>query len=77
MDQLSSKDMDRLKTSLTVYTVHCTEVRFASFVSGEFTTVAAINPSERKMAKRTSVHCVDFFVLNLVYNQILSGKFKF
>ena len=33
----------------------CTEVRFASFLSGEFTTMAVINPSERKMAKRTSV----------------------
>ena len=37
--------------------IHCTEVRFASFLSGGFTTMAVINPSERKMAKRTSVHC--------------------
>ena len=32
-----------------------TEVRFASFLSGGFTTVAVINPPERKLAKRTSV----------------------
>ena len=36
----------------------CTEVRFASFISGGFTTmapVAVINPPERKLAKHTSV----------------------
>ena len=36
----------------------CTEVRFASWLSGGFTTRAVINPPERKLAKRTSVHCV-------------------
>ena len=30
-------------------------MRFASFLSGEFTTMAVINPPERKLAKRTSV----------------------
>ena len=30
-------------------------MRFASFLSGGFTTVAVINPPERKLAKRTSV----------------------
>ena len=34
----------------------CTEVRFASFFSGGFTTMAVINPPERKLAKRISVH---------------------
>ena len=34
---------------------HCTEVRFANFLSGGFTTMAEINPSETKQAKRTSV----------------------
>ena len=34
----------------------CTEVRFASFLSGGFTTMPVINPPERKRAKRTSVH---------------------
>ena len=36
---------------------HCTEVRFASFLSGGFTIMALINPLERKLSKRTSVHC--------------------
>ena len=35
------------------------EVRFASFLSGGFTTGAVINPPERKLAKRTSVHCTE------------------
>ena len=37
--------------------LHCTEVRFANFQSGRFTTGIVVNPSERKLAKRTSVHC--------------------
>ena len=37
----------------------CTDVRFASFLSGGFTTMAAINPPEKKLAKRTSVRWVD------------------
>ena len=35
----------------------CTEVRFASFLSGGFTTMAVINPPERNLAKCTSVQC--------------------
>ena len=35
---------------------HCTEVRFASFLSGGFTTMAVMNPPEKKLEKRTSVH---------------------
>ena len=35
----------------------CTEVRFASFLSGGFTTMTAINPPEKKLSKRTSVQC--------------------
>ena len=34
---------------------HPAEVQFASFLSGEFTTMAVINPPERKLTKRTSV----------------------
>ena len=34
--------------------VHCTEVRFASFLSSKFTNMAVINPPERKLAERTS-----------------------
>ena len=36
---------------------HYTEVRFASFLSGGFTTMTIINQPERKLAKRTSVQC--------------------
>ena len=35
----------------------CTEVRFASFFSGEFITAIIVNPPERKLAKCTSVQC--------------------
>ena len=35
----------------------CTEVQFASFFSGEFITAILVNPQERRLAKRTSVHC--------------------
>ena len=38
--------------------MHCTEVRFASFLSGGFTTMTVINTQEKKLAKRTSVQCV-------------------
>ena len=35
----------------------CTEMHFASLLSGGFTAMAGINPPERKRAKRTSVKC--------------------
>ena len=35
----------------------CTEVRFASLLSGGFITAIVVNPPERKLAKRTIVHC--------------------
>ena len=35
-----------------------TEVRFASVLSGGFTTMAVINQPKRKLAKYTSVHCI-------------------
>ena len=38
-----------------------TEVRFASFFPGGFTTMAVMNPPERKLANNTSVECVDDF----------------
>ena len=34
----------------------CTEVRFASLLSGGFTTLSVINPPEKKLANGTSVH---------------------
>ena len=38
---------------------HFTQVRLANFLSGGFITAIVVNPLERKLAKRTSVHCVD------------------
>ena len=38
---------------------HCTEVRFASFLSGGFITSIVVDSQERKLAKRTSVQCVE------------------
>ena len=35
----------------------CTEVSFASSLSGGFITAIAVNPPERKLAKHTSAHC--------------------
>ena len=32
-------------------------MRFASFLSGGFITAIVVNPPERKLAKRISVHC--------------------
>ena len=46
---------------LAFASVQCTEVRFASLLSGGLTTMAVINPPERKMAKRTSVGCTVHF----------------
>ena len=43
---------------MTAPGAHYTEVRFASLLSGGFITVTVVNPPERKLAKRTSVHCV-------------------
>ena len=45
------------RTKLIKLLYHCTEVRFACFLSGGFTNTAVINPPERKLAKRTSVQC--------------------
>ena len=40
-----------------LWRTQCTDVRFASFLSSGFTTMAVINPPVRKLTKRTSVHC--------------------
>ena len=37
---------------------HYTEMRFVNFFSGGFINAIIINPPERKLEKRTSVHCV-------------------
>ena len=36
-----------------------TEVRFASFLSGGFITAIVVKPPERKLAKRTSMECIN------------------
>ena len=48
----------------------CTEVHFASFLSGEITTMAVINPLEKKLAKRTSVHYSEVWSQCLNDNQL-------
>ena len=40
-----------------ICSMQCTEVRFASFLSGGFIHMAVINPPEMKVANRTSVQC--------------------
>ena len=42
---------------ICTFAEHYTEVHFASFLSSGFTTMAVINPLERKLTKRTSVQC--------------------
>ena len=49
--------------------LECTEVHFASFLSGGFITAIVVNPPERKLAKRTSVECIE--TLNLGKDQTL------
>ena len=46
----------------------CTEVHFDSLFSGGFTTMAVINPPERKLTKRTSVQWgeITFYFLRKV-----------
>ena len=39
--------------------IHCTEVQFSSFFSCGFITAIVVNPPERKLAKCTSVQCVE------------------
>ena len=42
---------------------HCTEVRFASLLSDGFTTMALINPPEKKPENLTSVQCIGLLFL--------------
>ena len=56
-----------------------TAVRFASFLSGGFTTMAVINPPEKRLTKRTSVQfcnlklCVCFLFLGMLKNKCSSN----
>ena len=60
---------------------HCTEVRFASFLSGGFITDTVVNPPERKLEKCTSVHWGDYMAypaeknkLNYFLNSALASE---
>ena len=54
----------------------CTEVRFASFLSCGFTTVAVINPPEKKLAKRTSMEWEGFLIFALYFHIAVVIIFK-
>ena len=53
--RLISTDIVALCLLFFLQPFHCTEVCFASFLSGGFTTMSVINPPERKQAKHTYV----------------------
>ena len=53
---LKQKEENVYQTDSIIQIHHGTEVRFASFLSSEFTTMTVINPSDWKLANRTSVH---------------------
>ena len=57
---LTYKERKGLGSEMSLFLGHCTEVRFASFLSGEITTTAVINPPDRKLAKHTSVQKLPF-----------------
>ena len=42
-------------------------VRFASFLSGGFIIAKVVNQSERKLAKRTSVHSEEFLTIQNLF----------
>ena len=46
--------LTRISNSFPLATLLCTEVHFASFLSGLFITTIVVNPEERKLEKRTS-----------------------
>ena len=56
---------------------HCTEVRFVCFFSGDFTTMAVINPPEKKLETHTSVHCQFLLLRHFCRNGLLSLNFAF
>ena len=55
----------------------CTEVRYASFFSGGFITTIVVNPPERKLAKRTSVHCIEYYHTTTISTFFLSTSCPF
>ena len=68
-----SKTFQCAMHTLLYYTAqHCTEVHFANFLSGGFTTMAEINPPERKRANAPL--CIGFLWLSWVLNAGLSKR---
>ena len=58
---------------------NCTEVRFASLLSGGFTTMAVTNAPDWKLANRTFVNCLEFTCIVIGWNictQLLVGSYK-
>ena len=52
-------------TVMLEFLTQCTEVHFASLLSGRFSTMAVINPPEKKLATHTSVHRVAGLIVSL------------
>ena len=52
---------------------HCTDARFASSLSGGFTTMEVMNPPESKLAKLTSVQWVGGMALGH-FKQLIKSK---
>ena len=46
--------------------LHCTEVRFARFLSGGFTTMALMNPPENKLEKTHLCAMIDFVSILII-----------
>ena len=63
--QLKTVSGLKFKAFFQLNMIHYTEVRFAGFFSGGFITAIVVNPPERRLAKRTSVHCRGSFALFL------------
>ena len=65
--QKSTAKIDSFHTSMfiifLVRRLQCTEVRFASFLSGGFITVIVVNSPEKKLEKRNSVKCTKALIL--------------
>ena len=58
-------------------TAQCTEVRFASFLSGGFITAIVVNPPERKLAKRTYVQWAVSKLQNIFLSESWNIKLNF
>ena len=57
-----------------VYSAHYTEVRFASFLSGGFTTMAVINPLKRNLEYLIVLACVKIIITH--QNFVVSSNRK-